>query len=139
MNEACYYRVSIKGIVVDEAGRFLLSREDNGKWELLGGGLNHDEEPMDGLRREIKEETGLEVTQVSKTPKYFITSKRLGRNSYLANVIYEIQLKNLEFTPSSECQELRFFNVRDAGSLELYPNVEKFLLVYDPARHIQDK
>lgn len=138
MNEACYYRVSIKGIIVDESGRFLLAKEENGKWELLGGGLNHGEEPIDGLKREIKEETGLDVTRVSKTPKYFITSKRLGRDTYMANIIYEVQLKDLNFIPSNECQELRFFNVDDARLLDLYPNVEKFLDVYNPAKHIHE-
>lgn len=53
MNEQCYYRVSVKGIVINEDGKILLSREDNGKWEMLGGGLDHDEDPIDGLRREI--------------------------------------------------------------------------------------
>jgi 8-oxo-dGTP pyrophosphatase MutT (NUDIX family) len=36
----CFYRVSIKALVLDEQGRFLLCREDNGKWELPGGGLD---------------------------------------------------------------------------------------------------
>ena len=138
MNEACYYRVSIKGIVVDESGRFLLAREENGKWELLGGGLNHGEEPIDGLKREIKEETGLDITHVSNMPKYFITSKRLGRDAYLANVIYEIKLKDFDFTPSNECRELRYLDVAAARLLDLYPNVEKFLDVYDPAKHIHE-
>ena len=43
-------------------GKYLLPREDNGKWELMGGGIDHGEDPHDCLRREIKEETGLEVT-----------------------------------------------------------------------------
>ncbi len=135
MNDKSYFRISVKGIVVDEDDRFLLSREDNGKWELLGGGLNHDEEPLAGLRREIKEETGLEVSWVSKTPIYFVTTKRLNKATYIANVIYEIKLKDLNFTPSEECQELKFFNKEEALKLELFPNVVKFIKVFDPALH----
>lgn len=129
MNEPCYYRVSVKGIVIDEDGRILLSREDNGKWEMLGGGLDHDEDPIVGLKREIKEETGLEVTKVSESPKYFVTSPRQGTTitTYMANVIYEIELKSLEFIASSECQELRFFSLEDMEKVDLFPNVQKLL------------
>jgi len=135
MNEPCYYRVSIKGIVIDADGRFLLSRESNGEWELLGGGLDHGEDPITGLKREIYEETGLEVTHVAPAPSYFVTVKRRRHDSYIANVIYEITLKDLNFTPSDECQELRFFTVQEARHLGLFPNVQKFLTVYNPALH----
>ena len=131
MNEQCYYRISVKGIVIDDEGRILLSREDNGKWEMLGGGLDHGEDPIVGLRREIKEEAGLEVTFVSSTPKYFVTSPRVGTTmtTYIANVIYEIKLKDLDFTPSDECQELRFFSIADMEKADLFPNVQKLLQI----------
>ena len=129
MNEQCYYRISIKGIVIDDEGRILLSREDNGKWEMLGGGLEHGEDPVAGLIREIKEEAGLEVTFVSPYPKYFITSPRAGNTmtTNMANVVYEINLKDLDFTPSDECQELRFFSITDMEKADLFPNVQKLL------------
>ncbi len=135
MNNPCFYRISVKGLVIDETGRFLLAKEDNGKWELLGGGLEHSEDPILGLKREIDEETGLEVTFVSQSPKYFVATQRLGQGAYIANVIYEIKLKNLHFTPSDECQELRFFTVEEAKKEDLFPNVTKFLEVFDPNLH----
>lgn len=135
MDAECYYRISVKGIVIDDTGRFLLAREDNGKWELLGGGLDHGEDPIIGLKREILEETGLEVTFVASHPSYFVTSKRFGHDSYIANIIYEIRLKSLEFIASEECQELRFFSVEEARTARLFPNVEKFLEVFNPSLH----
>ena len=123
MNEQNYYRMSIKGIVIDEQGRVLLAKEGNGLWEMLGGGLDHGEDPMTCLRREIGEETGLEVTYVSPSPKYFLTSKRRNADSYVANVVYEIQLKNLDFTPSDECQELRFFSAEEMKDIDCFPNI----------------
>lgn len=136
MNEPCYYRVSIKGLAVDDTGRFMLVKEDNGKWELPGGGLDHGEDPILGLKREIEEEMGLEVTFVSPSPKYFITSQKAGQDTFMANVIYEIKLKDLNFTPSDECQEVRHFTVEEAREVDLFPNVEKFLEVYDPQLHV---
>jgi 8-oxo-dGTP pyrophosphatase MutT (NUDIX family) len=136
MNEACYYRVSVKGIAIDKAGRFLLAREDSDMWELLGGGLDHGEDPIAGLKREINEETGLVVTYISPSPRYLITTKRLNHETFIANVIYEVTLKDLRFVPSEECQELRFFTVDEARREKLFPNVEKFLEVYDPDLHV---
>lgn len=125
MNEPCFYRVSVKGIVIDEDGRILLAREENGKWELPGGGLDHGEDPIECLKREIHEETGLTVTHVSPSPKYFTTSPSLRGNFQTANIIYQIELANLDFTPSDECQELRFFSPEEMAEADLFPNVLK--------------
>lgn len=129
MNEKCYYRVSVKGIVVNEQGHILLSRERNDRWEMLGGGLDHEEDPIECLKREVKEETGLEVTYVSPNPKYFITSPKATANGtiYIANVIYEIKLKDLNFVASDECQELRFFTIEELETVDLFPNVQRLL------------
>ena len=38
---------------------------DLGRWDLPGGFLEEGEEPLTGLRRELREETGLEVEPLS--------------------------------------------------------------------------
>jgi ADP-ribose pyrophosphatase YjhB (NUDIX family) len=54
-----------EAVCFDEAGRVLLGRRAfdpaAGLWDLPGGFLHEDEHPLDGLRREIREETGLEI------------------------------------------------------------------------------
>lgn len=117
--------MSVKGIVTDDQGRILLARENDDAWDLLGGGLEHNENPLEGLKREIMEETGLTVVSVSPSPKYFVTAPRRHHSSFVANVIYEIKLADLNFTPSDECQELRFFSVKEMAEVELFPNVQK--------------
>lgn len=52
----CFYRISIKALILDEEKRFLLVKEDNGLWELPGGGLDFKENPQEGIKREMKEE-----------------------------------------------------------------------------------
>lgn len=53
----CFYRVSIKALVTDVQGRFLLLQEADGRWSLPGGGYEHgDISPYEALRRELDEE-----------------------------------------------------------------------------------
>ena len=60
-------RIAAYGVCRDEAGRLLLVRASprltvRGHWFLPGGGVQHGEHPLDSLRREILEESGLTVT-----------------------------------------------------------------------------
>lgn len=102
---------------------------------MLGGGLDHEEDPIEGLKREVLEETGLEVAWVSETPKYFITSPSFGGKGYVANVVYEMKLKSLELTPSEESQELRFFTAEEASEVDLFPTAKKLVAMFDPELH----
>lgn len=55
---------AVEALVVRD-GRVLLARRGVepflGMWDLPGGFLEEDEHPLDGLRRELREETGLEI------------------------------------------------------------------------------
>lgn len=56
------HSVSVAGVVIDDAGRVLvIQRRDNGHWEPPGGVLELGEQFEDGVRREVLEETGLDV------------------------------------------------------------------------------
>lgn len=125
MNEPCFYRVSVKGIVIDEQDRILLARESDNTWDMLGGGLDHGEDSIACLKREIQEETGLIVTKVWPEPRYFITAHKASNNIYIANVVYQIELENLNFTPTDECKELRFFSPKEMSTLQLSPNMQR--------------
>ncbi|MDP9469040.1 MAG: NUDIX domain-containing protein [Chloroflexota bacterium] len=57
------FRIGVFAILFDQQGRVLLChRRDDDLWNLPGGGLEHGEAPWAGAVREVKEESGLEVT-----------------------------------------------------------------------------
>ena len=49
---------------------------------------------------------------------------------HIVSVVYGIKLKDLNFTPSDECQELRFFSPDEAAEVAVFPTVQKFLDVF---------
>lgn len=61
--------VAMKAIILNENNEVLIVQESSkdptrshiGKWDLPGGRLEFGEDPVEGLKREIKEEVGLEV------------------------------------------------------------------------------
>lgn len=124
----CFHRVSIKGLICDEQNRFLLMQEANGFWDLPGGGMDHGETPAACLRREIKEEMGLEIVAMDKTPSYFFASIN-PKGQFIVNAVYKISLFNLDFRVSEECISVRFFSVSDIKNLQqqMYPNILEFI------------
>lgn len=60
--------VSVKAIIFDAAGRVLVLEASHHDWhDLPGGHLHKGEDIETGLRREIREETGLEIGPVTQT------------------------------------------------------------------------
>lgn len=132
-----FYRVSIKGLILDETRtKFLVIQEDNGKWEFPGGGLDWGEAPHDALKREIKEEMGLVVTSMSAAPAYFIAGQKKPNDIWVANIFFETEVENLEFTASEECVAVRFVSPVEARALDTFPNVQKLAELFNPAKHM---
>lgn len=131
----CFYRVGTKGIFFNEKGEFLLTKEDSGRWDFPGGGLDHDENPQEGLKREIKEETNLDTVYISKNPYSFFTTRHDRTNTPIAIILYEVKFKDLDFTTSRECEEIKFFSKEEALKDNICNNVKTFLQHFNPKNH----
>ena len=72
-----------------------------GKWDLPGGRLEFSEKPLDGLSREVLEETGLEILEsrllnvLSDTVAYEIESGE-KEEMYHIGIIYTVSLTSSE-------------------------------------------
>ena len=67
MNEAKDSDKVSKAVITKEDGALLLLRSAgqkfSGKWDLPGGHIHVGEDPKDGLIREVKEETGITLSE----------------------------------------------------------------------------
>jgi len=106
----------------DGEGRVLLARRGHepflGRWDIPGGFLEEGEHPLDGLRRELREETGLEVE-----PLEFIGvwMDRYGGDSTAEatlNMYWIARVVAGEPEAADDVSELRWFNAEELPPAE---------------------
>ena len=95
--EAHLYRVSVKALIQDEAGRTLVVRTGNDKgWTLPGGGMDHGEDIIEGLRRELQEELGTQRVEIGKSSILIQNSQAEAGSTYeglwVLRPVYEARL-----------------------------------------------
>lgn len=105
------HSVSVAGIVVRDDGRVLvIKRDDNGHWEAPGGVLELDESFEAGVRREVLEETGLEVTVERLTGVY----KNLTHG--IVALVYRCRPAGGEPHATEEAREIRWMTKEEVQS-----------------------
>ena len=81
-----------------------------GWWDLPGGFLEGSEDPEKGLKREVKEETGLNITPLTiigiyKEDRYYKSKK----GPSVISIFYLGQIKNGILKPGDDVAEVKFF------------------------------
>ncbi len=123
-----HYRISIKALIYNEKGNFLLCQEKSGVRDFPWWWLDHGESPEECLRREIHEEMWLKVTYIAPQPIHFLTAHKPTSQTRprTANVLYEVRVEDVDFTPSDECVGIDFFNPKTCPENALV-NVHEFI------------
>lgn len=130
-----FYRGSIKALILNEnRTKFLVILEDNGWWELPGGGLNWGESPQDCLAREIYEEMGLILTQVDSFPSYHLIGKNM-EGKWTINLVYSIKVQDLNFVASNECREIKFVSPAEVVSINAFRTVTELAAMFNPNKN----
>jgi len=115
-----YYAQSapaVSAIVVDHDGRLLLARRafepDLGLWDTPGGFLEEGEDPLAALRRELREETGLEVEPGDFLGAYLDTYGEGPGAASVLNLAWEASVLSGEMKAADDVSELRWFQPED--------------------------
>jgi NADH pyrophosphatase NudC (nudix superfamily) len=116
-------------LVLDDDGRVLLGRRARepaaGRWDILGGFVEEDEDPLDALRRELREETGLDVEPVAWVGA---VADRYGEGgSATLNLCWTARIVGGELRRDAELAELRWFRPDELprGDEVAFPNCER--------------
>ncbi len=117
MNESKDSKIVAKIVLIDEDNKVLFLKRTNyvkkyaGKWDLPGGHVHENEAVIDGLRREVKEETGLDIKNVEKI-------KDVGNHKY-----FKATLPKGEVKLSSEHSESKMRDVKNIKNPNKYEKI----------------
>lgn len=112
-----------RAIIRDEDGKILLiRRRDNGKWDLPAGGIELGESITDCLKREVKEETGLEVIEavpiVLQTEPCFSYTNAFGAEFQMFTVVFHVtKWQGKLARQTSETTDARFYALTELPEL----------------------
>lgn len=104
------------GIIYDkEKGILFEKRTDNGMWCVPGGAMELGETAEEALRREIREETSLEV----QNPRFFKVRENVhmvypnGDEVYYTDLVYIIEDYSGHLGMDDESSELKWFPIQE--------------------------
>ena len=124
--------VGVGGVVVDR-GRVLLIRRGNeplkGAWSIPGGLLELGEELAEGVRRELKEETGLNVKPLEVLTVFDRVFREGPRVRYHYVIVdYACRLKGGRLRPASDVLDARWVRHEDLPQYHLSEKATSVLL-----------
>lgn len=111
MTENRPHSVSVAGIVVnDESKVLVIRRRDNSHWEPPGGILEINETVEEGVRREVREETGVWVSVERLTGVY----KNMTRG--IVALVFRCAPEAGNATATDESREVRWMTLDEVQS-----------------------
>ncbi len=102
--------------VIEKDDLLLLGRKANGVgpypdcWHLLGGKIKSGEGIFDALKREVREESGIELKEIE--PLFFdedIQPDKHGVKTHFIFLSFKAKYASGDLTPSEEIVELKWF------------------------------
>jgi ADP-ribose pyrophosphatase YjhB (NUDIX family) len=127
-----------RAVIQDEEGHVLfVRRKDDDKWGMPAGALELGESILDCLKREVLEETGLEVVSATpiaiySEPRFAFTNAYGGEHQMLAIVFLIDEWRRSLVKNTDETTDAKFFSVDDLpDTSELYRETIQDLREYD--------
>lgn len=116
------FQISVKGLVFDDQGKVLMTLDEEGYWEPFGGRMQKGENMIEALMRECKEETGLDCEVLDERPLIvYSTIDQDGRAR--AMVYFKTRLEHMNFIPSEECIDMKFFSKEELKDLKMVSQI----------------
>ena len=119
----------IKAIIVNDNKVLVCKGIGDKVWELPGGRLHQDEEPEVGLRREIKEELGIDI--VVGNPVHICRSYHVKNDVWQLIAAYKCTPTNDQEIAASDDEVEEYMWVGD-GELKVLP-------MFDECRELVDR
>jgi ADP-ribose pyrophosphatase YjhB (NUDIX family) len=120
-------RVGVAAII-ERDGTFLVERrvDDAHQWAFVGGNVEQDEQVLDALHREVREETGFEIERVSLLGLFSDPTRIVaypdGTVCRILSVAFRVTPRgDGEPVPSSESAGMQFVTRDELARVPLWP------------------
>lgn len=137
-----YQQVIVVGLIKNELGEILLGLRnqperpnEHNKWEFPGGGIEFGETPEAALKREVKEEAGLDIRILRLLPKAVSNLwQHKGSKEQVIILAYECKILGGELKSSdAEVSELKFFKINEIDYSKCLPKTDEIIsLILNP-------
>ena len=133
------FMMYVLAILENEEGKFLVTQRAldkkwaAGGWEMPGGGAKSKESSLDAIKREVKEETGLDVINGHVVYSYFNEDKKRHDNYFVD--IYKFVLEFDEKDVKVQDEEVAGFEIATVEQIKAYAK-QGIFLHYDSIRQV---
>ena len=110
--EAGKFRTVVKALITNRGDILIGKKEEktghpiSGEWHILGGHLEKDEEVEEAVKREVKEETGLDV-KIHQVIDVMSFSWKGGENDSV-QIVYHCETEKRSEEPLDDLEELKW-------------------------------
>jgi 8-oxo-dGTP diphosphatase len=132
-------KVVVIAVIRNPEGKYLIAKrndqdipDSHNKWELVGGKLEYGEDPKDALLREVKEEAGLLITDITLAPKIFtqVWKRKNGEEFQVVLIPYFCTTQETALLPrptDPKVAELKFVSIDQLKEFEFLPIDEEMI------------
>ncbi|MDR3558194.1 MAG: NUDIX hydrolase [Candidatus Pacebacteria bacterium] len=121
-------QVGVKAFLKNEDGKYLLLKRSSekykgtkGSWDIVGGRIEPGTRLLENLKREVKEETGLEI--ISEPQLLDAQDIILGADRHVVRLTYTAQTKGepiLDISENIEYKWMTIAEIRKQADLDIY-------------------
>lgn len=128
VSQKVFARVGQKIILHDDHGNILLIKRSSksshpNRWDLPGGWLEQNEDPFAGIKREVQEETGLEL----EGAHLLTAASDTTGDDFRLILCYEAKTNGRAVTLSWEHEDFKWVTKKEALNHDLSPIQHLFL------------
>ena len=121
-------RACVDILISDEQGRILLMLRENqpeqGKWWFPGGRIHFGETRLDAARRKVKEECGLDVSDLIEVATFDLFFKTADMNYHDVTILFKTVVSSKsEITTDNQARDYGWFSPEQCAALDLHPYV----------------
>ena len=127
----------MKAIILNEKGEMLIiqesakdpSRSHVGKWDVPGGRLDFGEDPLEGLKREVREEVGLEIEIEKPLDISYWTPKKNEEEWFIVALFMKCKSFSSEVKISNfEHEDFKWIKKEEIDRFDIIPTTKRALM-----------